>query len=46
MEVRNRFKGLNLIDRVSEELWMDRGSSHHDQTRAQDKELQKGKIVV
>ena len=21
MEVRNRFKGLNLIDRVSEELW-------------------------
>ena len=22
MEVRNRFKGLNLIDRVPEELWM------------------------
>ena len=21
MEVRNRFKGLNLIDRVTEELW-------------------------
>ena len=21
MEVRNRFKGLNLIDRVSDELW-------------------------
>ena len=23
MEVRNRFKGLDLINRVSEELWMD-----------------------
>ena len=22
MEVRNRFKGLDLIDRVPEELWM------------------------
>ena len=23
MELRNRFKGLNLIDRVPEELWME-----------------------
>ena len=23
MEVRNRFKGLDLIDRVLEELWME-----------------------
>ena len=23
MEVRNRFKGLDLIDRVTEELWME-----------------------
>ena len=23
MEVKNRFKGLDLIDRVSEELWME-----------------------
>ena len=23
MEVTNRFKGLDLIDRVSEELWME-----------------------
>ena len=23
MEVRNRFKGLDLVDRVSEELWME-----------------------
>ena len=25
MEVRNRFKGLDLIDRVPEELWMEVG---------------------
>ena len=25
MEVRNRFKGLDLIDRVSDELWMEVG---------------------
>ena len=23
MEVRNRFKGLDLVDRVPEELWME-----------------------
>ena len=29
MEVRNRFKGLDLIDRVSKELWMEvRGIVH------------------
>ena len=26
MEVTNKFKGLDLIDRVPEELWMERGS--------------------
>ena len=25
MEVRNRFKGLDLIDRVPDELWMEVG---------------------
>ena len=25
VEVRNRFKGLDLIDRVPEELWMEAG---------------------
>ena len=44
MEVRNRFKGLDLIDRVPEELW----------TKVQEavirtipkKKVQKGKMVV
>ena len=26
VEVRNRFKGLDLIDRMPDELWMDGGS--------------------
>ena len=49
VEVRNRFKGLDLIDRVPEELWTDvcdivQGA--RDQDHAQGKELQKGKMVV
>ena len=46
MEVRNRFKGLDLIDRVPEELWME----IHDivqeagiKTIPKKKEMQKGK---
>ena len=27
VEVTNRFKGLNLIDRVPEELWMEVGNT-------------------
>ena len=27
VEVTNRFKGLNLVDRVPEELWMEDGNS-------------------
>ena len=49
VEVRNRFKGLDLIDRVPEELWTD----VHDivqkavtKTIPQEKEMQKGKMVV
>ena len=49
MEVRNRFKGLDLIDRVPEELWME----FHDmvqeaviKTIPKKKERQKGKMVV
>ena len=49
MEVRNRFKGLDLIDRVSDELWME----VHDivqetgiKTIPQEKEMQKGKMDV
>ena len=52
VEVRNRFKGLNLIERVPEELWaevsdicpFDRGG--RDQDHLQEKEIQKGKMVV
>ena len=49
MEVTNRFKGLDLIDRVPEELW----TEIHDivqeaviKTILKKKEMQKGKMVV
>ena len=48
MEVVNRFKGLDLIDRVPEELWME----VHDIVReavidhSQEKEKQKDKMAV
>ena len=49
MEVRNRFKGLDLIDRVPDELW----TEVHDivqeagiKTIPPKKEMQKGKRVV
>ena len=48
MDVTNRFKGLDLIDRVPEELWTEvrdcTGGS--DQDHPQEKEMQKGKMVV
>ena len=48
MEMTNRFKGLDLIDRVPKELWkvicnIVRGG---DKKHPQEKEIQKGKIVV
>ena len=49
MEVRNRFKGLDLIDRVPEELWteiFDIVQEGSDQNHPQEKEMQKGKTVV
>ena len=42
MEVRNRVKGLDLIDQAPEELCT--GGS--DQDHPQEKEMQKGKLVV
>ena len=49
VEVRNRFKGLDLTDRVPEELWtevheivQETGITNHPQ----EKEMQKGKMVV
>ena len=49
MKVTNRFKGLHLIDRVPEELWMevcDIVQEASDQDPPQEKEMQKGKMVV
>ena len=42
LEVTNRFKGLDFIDGVPEELWT--GGS--DQNHPQEREMQKGKMVV
>ena len=47
--VRNRFKGLDLIDRVPDALWMevhDIVQGSRDQDHPQEKEMQKGKMVV
>ena len=49
MEVRNRFKGLDLIDRVPGELWMevhDNCTGDRDQDHPHGKERQKSKMVV
>ena len=49
IEVTNRFKRLDLIDRVPEELWMDVRdicTPGSDQNHPQEKEMQKGKMVV
>ena len=48
VEVRNRFKGLDLIDRVSEDLWREVQDIVQDAVNKtiQEKEMQKGKMVV
>ena len=48
VEVRNRFKGLDLIDRVSDELWMKIHTSYRsrDQDHPHGKEMQKRKMAV
>ena len=48
VEMTNRFKGLDLIDRVPEELWMEVCdiTGDKDQDHPQEKEMQKGKMVV
>ena len=45
----NRFKGLDLVDRVPEELWMEVRDIVQEaviKTIPKKKEMQKGKIVV
>ena len=48
VEVTYRFKGLDLTDRVPEELWMEVPDilGGRDQDHPQGKEMQKGKMVV
>ena len=49
VEVKNRFKGWDLIDSVPEELWMEgswHGTGGSDKDHPQEKEMQKGKMVV
>ena len=49
VEVRNRFKGLDLIDREPDELWTevhDICTGDRDQDHPHGKEMQKGKMVV
>ena len=44
VEVTNRFKGLDLIDRVPDGLWMEVHDIVQDHTHG--KEMQKGKMAV
>ena len=49
VEVRNRFKELDLIDRVPEELWMEVCDTVQDagiKTIPKEKKWQKGKMAV
>ena len=55
VEVTNRFKGLDLMGRMPGELWMEVHDSDHekrfmtigsDQDHPQEKEMQKGKMVI
>ena len=48
VEVRNRFKGLDLIDRVPDELWTEVRDIYRRQglRPSQEKEMQKGKMAV
>ena len=49
VEVRNRFKGLDLIDRVPDELWnevRDLVQENRDQDHPHGKEMQKSKMAV
>ena len=49
VEVRNRFKGLDLIDRVPDELWTevrDTETGNRDQDHPHGKEMQKSKMAV
>ena len=49
VEVRNRFKGLDLIDRVADELWMEVHNIVHEAVTKiipKKQKCKKGKVVV
>ena len=46
MEVTNRFKGLDLIDRVPEELWMEARDTVQEAVIKTIPKKKKGKMVV
>jgi len=48
VEVKNRFKGLDLIDRGPEELWTEVGNTVQEAVikTIPPKKMQKGKMVV
>ena len=48
VEMRNRFKGLDLIDRVPDELWTEVRDIVRDrnQDHLQEKEIQKSRMAV
>ena len=46
VEGTNRFKGLDLIDRVPKELWTEVHTGDSDQNHPKEKEMQEGKVAV
>ena len=46
VEVTNRFKGLDLVDRVPEELWMEVHNIVQEAVLSQRKRNAKGELVV
>ena len=49
VEVMNRFKGLDLLDRLHEELWMEVCNIKQEavtKTIPKGKKMQKGKVIV
>ena len=46
LEVRNRFKGLDLIDKLPDELWMEVCTGDRDQDHPHGKEMHKSKMAV
>ena len=46
MELRTRFKGLDLKDRVPDALWMEVCIGDRDQDHPQEKEMQPSKMAA